>query len=97
MPENSPPVADEAAAGEGVLVADPQPSTRYSTSPSGAPVLRPYQSDIIARIRDAAARGTRRMLVTLATGAGKMVIVADEFGPPSTAASASCSGRIVGN
>ena len=33
--------------------------------------LRPYQTDAITRINDSIARGVRRIMVQLATGAGK--------------------------
>lgn len=40
------------------------------------PVLRPYQASAIERIKDAASRGKRRILVCSPTGSGKMVLAA---------------------
>jgi superfamily II DNA or RNA helicase len=54
-------------AAEGVVVTlredDEAPAERIE--------LRPYQTDAIARINDAIARGVRRIMTQLATGAGK--------------------------
>src|SRR4051812_6020437 len=41
-----------------------------------APILRPYQAEVIARIDAAIAAGYRRLLVVAPTGAGKTVIAA---------------------
>ncbi len=41
------------------------------------PELRPYQDDVIARVRAAVAEGQRRICVVAATGSGKTIIVAE--------------------
>jgi type II secretory pathway predicted ATPase ExeA len=46
------------------------------SAPSPRVDLRPYQADVIARLREAIAAGQRRPLLVAPTGAGKTVIAA---------------------
>lgn len=42
--------------------------------PPDAPTLRPYQTDVIDRVRDEIRRGHKRILLVAPTGSGKTVI-----------------------
>src|SRR4051794_14921960 len=61
------------SAARGTALTIPDPNANVKTGPS----LRPYQSEVIAKIAAEAAAGRRRVLLVAPTGSGKTVIAGE--------------------
>jgi len=81
-----PPDATEGGGGHGLGQGPERRRDTASAAPSQAR-LRPYQADLIARVKAAIGAGTRRILIVAPTGSGKTVIapaLVEAMGRPRT-------------